>query len=575
MDILRARRFLGAAGSLLLAAGVAPAAAQGGQMVRVGLYYGSSALAAVTLAPGGPSAAVAFTEGGTLETVPGTTYLRDYAFRVLDATTTDLATGQADVRGLGQKGYPAYLEATPAGTYDVFAGPYALASSAQAAAAALSASQVEGPYGVLVPEPGGLAAAQAAAPAYWQEGLTAYPVLQVTGQWGLLVGSATSAAAAQAQYGSLETSTPGASYYTPTGEELEAQTNSGAASFLLGSAAALTITGDQGVISIDSAAYRGTLTLYLVGGTRLAVVNTLPLEQYLYAVVPSEMPADWPQAALQTQAVASRSYALFQIQHAPSGSLFDVAGSTVSQAYGGYAAENPNAKAAVDATAGQVLTYQGQVIDAVFSADSGGATEDAQNVWGNYVPYLRGVDELPGYRPGTWTVTYTAQQIQHLVLAWSGVDLGQVQSVQPAGMQQTFSGRPLSVTFTGTGGSYTAWRDSIRGALRLESTLFTLSSDAQVNVAGAGSTATLPSLAAATVTGADGTGPLPASVTVAGATTLATYPLYPSVYTLNGRGNGHGVGMGQDGALYMAQQGYTYTQILTHYYTAVSLTSAY
>lgn len=544
-------------------------------MIRVGLYYGSRALSAVTLAPGGPSTSVDYAEGGTLAAQAGTSYVRDFAYRVLDTSTTDLATGQADVHTLSQDGYPAYLELTPTGAYDVFVGPYALLSSAESSAQALSLTQVDGPYGVFVPEPGGFSAATAAAPSYWQSGETAYPLLSSSGAWGLLIGSAPSAAQAQSEYAAIVSSNPGATFYTPTGQELEVQVSSGAVSFLLGSAGALQITGDQGVVTVGQTAYRGAIDLFLTSGTHLTVVDTLPLEQYLYAVVPSEVPADWPQAAVEAQAVASRTYALYQIRHAPPGSLFDVAGSTVSQAYGGYAAENPNSTAAVDATAGQVLTYQGQVIDAVFSADSGGATEDAQNVWGSVVPYLMGVDELPGYQPGTWSVTYTAQQIAQLVLAWSGRNIGQLESVTPAGMQSTFSGRPLSVTFAGTAGSYTSYRDNIRGILNLRSTLFTLTTDAQVSVAGADGSVTLPSLSGASVAGADGVAPPPASVTVAGAAGTATYPLYASSYTLNGKGNGHGVGMSQDGADYMALQGYTYSAILTHYYTGVSLTSAY
>lgn len=544
-------------------------------MIRVGIYYGSAALAAVTFAPAGTSSVVQYAEGGTVAPMPGTSYVRDFAYRALFATTSDLATGQADVSHLGRQGYPAYLELTPTGAYEVFVGPYTQEASAQTAANAFSLTTVEGPYGVVVPEPGGLIAAQAAAPQYWQQGVAAYPILESGGQWALLVGADVSAAAAQTELATIAATTPGATLYTPTGAEMEVQINSGAVSFLLGSAAALSVTGDQGVVSVNGTAYRGAISLYLSGGTHLTVVNTLPMEDYLLAVVPSEMPADWPLAALDAQAVASRTYALYQIDHAPPGSLFDVAGSTVSQAYGGYAAENPNSTAAVAQTSGQVLTYQGQVIDAVFSADSGGATENAQNVWGTFVPYLLGVDEITGYKPQTWTIVYTAQQIENMVRSWSGVDVGQLESVQLAGTTETFSGRPLSVAFTGTGGSYTAWRDSIRGVLRLPSTLFTLSSNAQVSVAGASSAITLSSLAGATIAGASGNAGPPATVTVAGATGVQTYPLYATGYTLDGRGNGHGVGMGQDGADYMALQGYTYTQILTHYYTGVSLQSAY
>jgi stage II sporulation protein D len=309
-------------------------------------------------------------------------------------------------------------------------------------------------------------------------------------------------------------------------------------------------------------------------GSRIEVVNVLPLEQYLYGVVPSEMPASWSQAALEAQAVASRTYALYQMQHQPQGSIFDVYGSTLSQAYGGYAAEQPSSSAAVDATAGIIMTYQGQPIDAVFEADSGGATENSENVWSAALPYLRGVDEPAGYKPTTWTVSLTATQIASLVLNWSGVAIGALEQMVLQGTNETFSGRPLAVLFQGTQGQYTVQKDSIRGLLRLPSTLFTVTTDAEVSVEGAQESTTLPSLAGSVVEGAGGIGQLPASVTVEGAgSALATYPLLASSYVLNGRGNGHGVGMSQDGAQFMAAQGATYQEILAHYYTGVSFAS--
>jgi stage II sporulation protein D len=132
-------------------------------------------------------------------------------------------------------------------------------------------------------------------------------------------------------------------------------------------------------------AYRGTITVNLVQN-RLEAVDTLPLEQYVASVVASEMPSTWQPAALEAQAVASRSYALATRRV---GADFDVYSDTRSQAYGGLDAERPAATAAVAATAGQVLYYGGTVATTVFSSSSGGRTQTPSDAWGGEdVPYL-------------------------------------------------------------------------------------------------------------------------------------------------------------------------------------------
>ncbi|OMF31690.1 stage II sporulation protein SpoIID [Paenibacillus sp. FSL H8-0548] len=133
--------------------------------------------------------------------------------------------------------------------------------------------------------------------------------------------------------------------------------------------------------------YRGLFELSALNG-RMAVINELPFEQYLYSVVGIEMYASWPAEALKAQAVAARSYALnkgfgYQIAH--------VVDTTLSQAYYGVGSEYPSTIAAVDATAGEVALYNGKVIEALFSASSGGMTADAVEIWKNSIPYLQAV----------------------------------------------------------------------------------------------------------------------------------------------------------------------------------------
>lgn len=125
--------------------------------------------------------------------------------------------------------------------------------------------------------------------------------------------------------------------------------------------------------------YRGDFEISNYNG-QLAWINVLPMEEYLYSVVGGEVSASWPAEALKAQAVAARSYARFQEQ----GSKFkiaDVVDTTLSQAYNGVSAEDKRIIAAVDATAGEIVTKNNKVIEAIFSANSGGVSADPSEVW--------------------------------------------------------------------------------------------------------------------------------------------------------------------------------------------------
>ncbi len=136
-------------------------------------------------------------------------------------------------------------------------------------------------------------------------------------------------------------------------------------------------------------AYRGEIEVG-VTGQKLDAINVVGLEQYLQGVVAQEMPSSWPDEALRAQAVAARSYAL---AHRLSGKAFDLYADVRSQVYGGIPGESARTTAAVQATKGQVLLWQGKPIDALFHSTSGGTTLDAAEVFGKPVPYLVGVDD--------------------------------------------------------------------------------------------------------------------------------------------------------------------------------------
>ncbi|HWX44529.1 MAG TPA: SpoIID/LytB domain-containing protein [Solirubrobacteraceae bacterium] len=139
----------------------------------------------------------------------------------------------------------------------------------------------------------------------------------------------------------------------------------------------------------------------LMGGK----VHAIPVETYVRGVVGAEMPANWPLAALEAQAVASRTYAL--TDHA-GGARFDVYADTRSQVYVGTKAQSAQTSAAVAATAGQVVTYGGRPAITYFFASSGGATENVQNAFLGAAPepWLQGVqDPYDGGPQHRWSVS--------------------------------------------------------------------------------------------------------------------------------------------------------------------------
>lgn len=152
---------------------------------------------------------------------------------------------------------------------------------------------------------------------------------------------------------------------------------------LSGNGAKFMISGNGDMITqvVERSArkYRGEFEVSSVNG-QLALVNELPLEQYLYSVVAAEVPSSWPKESLKAQAVAARSYALYNAGI----NKFKVAGlvdTTLSQVYNGVDNEVASVIQAVDSTAGEVIKSNGKVVEGIFSSNSGGVTADSSEVW--------------------------------------------------------------------------------------------------------------------------------------------------------------------------------------------------
>ena len=278
--------------------------------------------------------------------------------------------------------------------------------------------------------------------------------------------------------------------------------------------------------------YFGGFEYAVLGGGKITVVNVVDLEKYVMGVCSREMSESWPLEALKTQAVAARTFVGNSIGKSTYFSKcgFDVTGDTYSQAYSGCNLVGENITSAALQTAGEYLTYNGTLCNAVYSSSSGGATEDAANVFGGQTPYLKGV--IDPYEAACndinsrseWKVVYTPSQIAKIFGLNDVVRLEAEYSL----IDGRESGNVIKLTaFSSAGSSKTIQRDACRTSMGLNSIHYTVSKNSYGN------------------------------------------------YVFTGSGWGHNVGMSQFGAYAMAKHySKTYQDILGFYYTGVSLSYA-
>lgn len=228
------------------------------------------------------------------------------------------------------------------------------------------------------------------------------------------------------------------------------------------------VRAGSALLTLGATQYRGTLDLEpAVGG--LSVVNSVALEDYVADVVSSECPGYWPQQALRAQAVASRTYALANLHPERA---FDVYPDDRSQSYHGLHKEFPTARTAAAATKGQVLRYNGRLVNAFFSAANGGRTSGVEGVFSDApLPYLVS-------RPDAYDARSPDRN-------WGPVrlDLAKLRAAFPAlpspltGVDVTrfASGRAASLTFNGLdGATFTVDGYTFQQRMGLRSTLLTV-----------------------------------------------------------------------------------------------------
>lgn len=337
-------------------------------------------------------------------------------------------------------------------------------------------------------------------------------------------------------------------------------------------------TAAAGYVTVGGHAYRGELEVFARDGL-VTVVNVVPLEDYLLGVVPREMPAGFPAEALKAQAVAARTYALHTVASGAYAALgYDLVPTTDCQVYGGVDAEQASTTVAVEATSGEVITYGGGLIGAFFHSTSGGHTESVEYVWGFPSPYLKGVPDFDQASPHyTWTLTFDAAELSSR-LAEAGYDVGDLVAVEGVAPQGP-GGRYLERLLRGSRGEQSLRSERLRQVLGLRSAWFDVTGakerveDAVRQVDPAGFSVVSAEGAARPLAGdtfvALGYG-VAAVVRPEGLWAVSSVHT-PATFTFTGRGWGHGVGLSQWGARGMALAGKDYREILTYYYTGVTV----
>lgn len=340
---------------------------------------------------------------------------------------------------------------------------------------------------------------------------------------------------------------------------------------------AIVIESSNGLVRIGGSTYRGIGEVGYNSSGTLAGINELPLEEYLYGVVPRELPpVPYGEVEAQkAQAIAARTYALVNLGKRGNDG-YDLLPTPSDQVYGGYGAEHPISTEAVQGTTGVIATYDGKLITTVYNSTSGGFSANNEDVWNSEpVPYLRGVPDaergkslqhvptlevfknhsnptsLRAEKEGDfesdwsryhrWTFEWTSDEMSTVLSDYFNTIVGEVLEINV--LDRSDSGRVLNIEFVTENGSFYEKKDQIRWALKyfnsngtqsvLRSTLFYIEPVIDKK--------------SKEVTG------------------FKTY----------GGGWGHGVGLSQTGAVGMAEKGYTYEEILKHFYQGIELEKRY
>ncbi len=343
--------------------------------------------------------------------------------------------------------------------------------------------------------------------------------------------------------------------------------------------------------------YRGELEIVFDGsGQKINAVNIIDLETYLRGIVAREIPPSWGNyggmEALKAQAVAARTYALYQ-QGLQRHSGYHLCDTRHCQVYGGKGTESSNTDLAIAETRGEILTYDGKAIEPVYHATNGGYTEEAQNVWSNPVSYFRSepdpyddpdnpleIGNMVIHTYATWEADIPCEKVADHLVSGGYTDPGVVERIIIA---SSFPSRRVNeLVIQGSGDRIVSlFKEKIRTVLGLNSQLFTVREEPEPRVWIASSVngterkEKYSELEGKWVIGRTGTKRmlLGEIFPVLGSEGNSTVPYLSFIF--EGQGLGHGIGMSQNGAYNRSREGQNYRDILSFYYPGTEITSGY
>lgn len=324
--------------------------------------------------------------------------------------------------------------------------------------------------------------------------------------------------------------------------------------------------------------YYGGFEYNRVNGNDVTVINVVHMDDYLKGVIPYEMSPSWPVEALKAQALCAKSYAVNSIgKHRSQG--FDLCNTTDCQVYYGTKTATANSDSAVEAVSGLYVTYNGKVAETFYHASSGGWTEDVKNIWGSDIPYLKAVEDkyLVDTRPYSFSITLDEVTS---ILKRKGYNVTEIIDFYASGI--TAAGNVCKVTFVQKNGDNLVFSgDSARTCLntsgsskRINSHRYTISTGSKLYV-----NDTSLDKSASGYYAIGGSGQVNA-VAGSGLYAISGDKKIEQVrmtgtgsgeYFISGTGSGHNIGMSQCGAYAMAQQGFSYEQIIKFYFTGVQV----
>ncbi|MDD4363023.1 MAG: SpoIID/LytB domain-containing protein [Atribacterota bacterium] len=360
------------------------------------------------------------------------------------------------------------------------------------------------------------------------------------------------------------------------------------------------LPSERGFIQVEGNEYRGEIEI-INQQNCLNVINIINIEEYLYGVLKKEISPDWPEEALKAQAIAARTFALFNMnKYIDQG--YNICATTNSQAYGGLNAEHPSTNKAVNDTRGIIAVYQDEPINAVYHSDSGGHTENSEDVWGGIVPYLRGkkseYEDIVSPPNHEWDYTLKEEEIL-VKLQQNGYKINNIREI--AINTRTEEGRVISVDiYDNENQKITLKVNDFRliiGPTLIRSSLFNINTNSinkipQENIfidikeeVQNKSKKTVRDIlnerqdfSIAELINLLQTSKEERTIketVFEEKEEVNETDICELAFTFAGKGNGHGVGLSQWGAYGMAEKGYNYEEILKYYYHDIQLLKKY